>query len=394
MKAKFRLRLAGGALSLLVGNVASAQQWGFNGSNIYNANTGNVGIGTTAPGQKLTLGAGNLSLLNGNGVVDGNIFFGGVTVQSQIGMRLFGGVVNGTVRAGFIDVMTTDLTDGLRIRVDNQSGGTERMRITANGFVGIGTAAPLQRLHVVGNTVSDGALITRGLPPNDTTPDISSQVVFSNRGAGGTPYNWILYTSAVAGGTGVNPNAFELWEYPPSGQPACCIPRFVVLKSSSTTSVPGSVIIDGAGNLSVSGNIAAKYQDVAEWVHGHGLLPSGTVVVLDKARSNEVLPSSDPYDTRVAGVISAAPGIVLGEEAEGKVKVATTGRVKVRVDASKGAVRVGDLLVTSAKEGVAMRSDPVEVAGIRLHRPGTIIGKALEPLREGEGEILVLLSMQ
>jgi hypothetical protein len=41
-----------------------------------------------------------------------------------------------------------------------------------------------------------------------------------------------------------------------------------------------------------------------------------------------------------------------------------------------------------------MRSEPVSVGGINMHRPGTIIGKALEPLNEGEGEILVLLSLQ
>jgi hypothetical protein len=36
----------------------------------------------------------------------------------------------------------------------------------------------------------------------------------------------------------------------------------------------------------------------------------------------------------------------------------------------------------------------VEVAGVKMHRPGTVIGKALEPLERGEGEILVLLSLQ
>jgi len=29
-----------------------------------------------------------------------------------------------------------------------------------------------------------------------------------------------------------------------------------------------------------------------------------------------------------------------------------------------------------------------------MHRPGTIIGKALEPLRSGKGEILMLLTLQ
>ena len=41
-----------------------------------------------------------------------------------------------------------------------------------------------------------------------------------------------------------------------------------------------------------------------------------------------------------------------------------------------------------------MKSQPVEVAGIEIHRPGTLIGKALEPLAGGQGEILVLLSLQ
>jgi hypothetical protein len=36
----------------------------------------------------------------------------------------------------------------------------------------------------------------------------------------------------------------------------------------------------------------------------------------------------------------------------------------------------------------------VSVGGVTIHRPGTIIGKALEPLDKGVGEILVLLSMQ
>ena len=76
------------------------------------------------------------------------------------------------------------------------------------------------------------------------------------------------------------------------------------------------------------------------------------------------------------------------------MKVATTGRVRVRVDATTAPIVVGDLLVSSDKEGMAMRSEPVEVQGIQLHRPGTLIGKALEPLADGQGEILVLLSMQ
>ena len=115
---------------------------------------------------------------------------------------------------------------------------------------------------------------------------------------------------------------------------------------------------------------------------------------MDPDKTNTVVASVHAYDTRVAGVVSAQPGIILGEKGDDKVKVATTGRVKVRVDATRVPIQRGDLLVTSDREGIAMRSEPLDIGGASFHRPGTLIGKALEPLNEGEGEILVLLSLQ
>lgn len=157
--------------------------------------------------------------------------------------------------------------------------------------------------------------------------------------------------------------------------------------------------LDVAGDINVSGtitggNIVAKYQDVAEWVPAARALPAGTVVTLDVTTANQVVASAKAYDTRVAGVVSFQPGVVLGESGENKVLVATTGRVRIKVDATNGPIQIGDLLVTSDKEGVAMKSLTVDVGGIMIHRPGTIIGKALEPLEKGTGEILVLLSLQ
>jgi hypothetical protein len=120
----------------------------------------------------------------------------------------------------------------------------------------------------------------------------------------------------------------------------------------------------------------------------------GTVVTLIADHNNEVTPSTTAYDTAVAGVVSAQPGIILGEGSASKEMIATTGRVKVHVTAANGAIRVGDLLVTSDKPGVAMRSQPLDLGGTKIHRPGTLIGKALESLETGDGEILVLLSLQ
>jgi len=86
--------------------------------------------------------------------------------------------------------------------------------------------------------------------------------------------------------------------------------------------------------------------------------------------------------------------VILGVPSAAKAQVATTGRVKVKVDAMRHPVAIGDLLVTSDKPGMAMVSEPIDVGSTKIHRPGTLIGKALEPLAGGEGEILVLLSLQ
>lgn len=70
-------------------------------------------------------------------------------------------------------------------------------------------------------------------------------------------------------------------------------------------------------------------------------------------------------------------------------------RSLVRVDMDSDApIRVGDLLVTSDKEGIAMRSQPLDLGGPPMHRPGTLIGKALDTLDKGTAEILVLLSLK
>jgi hypothetical protein len=74
--------------------------------------------------------------------------------------------------------------------------------------------------------------------------------------------------------------------------------------------------------------------------------------------------------------------------------IATTGRVRIKVDATRAPIRVGDLLVTSGTPGFAMRSEPLDLGGTPIHRPGTLIGKALQPLEKGVGEILALLSLQ
>lgn len=152
--------------------------------------------------------------------------------------------------------------------------------------------------------------------------------------------------------------------------------------------------IHASGNIDAAGTIYVKYQDVAEWVPTDEQLTAGTAVVLDANNDNKVVRSTRAYDTAVAGVVSRQPGIVLGSEGPLKAQIATTGRVRIRVDAGQNPIHRGDLLTTSDIPGTAMKSQPVTIGGVTLHRPGTVIGKAPEPLDHGQGEILALLTLQ
>jgi hypothetical protein len=72
--------------------------------------------------------------------------------------------------------------------------------------------------------------------------------------------------------------------------------------------------------------------------------------------------------------------------------VALCGRVPCKVVDENGPIARGDLLMSSSVPGRAMKALPISVDGQEFFRPGTIIGKALEPLASGEGMIEMFVS--
>ena len=143
---------------------------------------------------------------------------------------------------------------------------------------------------------------------------------------------------------------------------------------------------------------AARYDtgssDVAEYLPVvDGVLP-GTVLIIGATGTLE--PSSAAYDIRVAGIVSTEPGMALGTREggnSGEALIAVAGRVPCKVDASYGTIHPGDLLTTSPTLGHAMKAQPVNIGGVEIYRPGTIIGKAMEPLNSGTGLIEVFVTL-
>ena len=310
--------------------------------------SGFVGIGTTAPQNQLDIvGSGATVRLQ-------------TTSTANPGFNFFDSAGNLKASVGY-NVGANAMLLGY--------GGNAHLNIDSSGRVGIGTLTPQNLLDIVGSGATIRMQTTSTANPGFNFFDSAGNLKAS------VGYNVGANTMLLGYGGNANLNIDS------SG------------RVGIGTTTPAAML-HVTGNVQADGNIAAKYQDVAEWVKAGPGVPAGTVVVIDPQEPNRVMTSSQPYDTRVAGVVSARPGLLLGEEGTDKAKVAHSGRVTVKADAQYGAIRTGDLLVSSPTPGYAMRSEPVVIGGTPIHRPGTLMGKALEPLANGQGEILVLLMLQ
>jgi hypothetical protein len=152
-----------------------------------------------------------------------------------------------------------------------------------------------------------------------------------------------------------------------------------------------SIQIDAAtGDIALLNADCAEDFDLAE--DEDGQIELGSVMVFDE--NGRIRRSSEPYDSRVAGVLSGAgglrPGLVLDRRTakNRRLPVALMGKVFCKADAQYGGIRAGDLLTTSPTPGHAMKMTD------RRRALGSVLGKALGPIGAGQSLIPILVTLQ
>ncbi len=117
-------------------------------------------------------------------------------------------------------------------------------------------------------------------------------------------------------------------------------------------------------------------------------LAPGEIVAFDVANDIHVKRASRTDTSPLAGVISTAPGLVLGlnpDNAAGERPVALSGRVPVRVNLTGGAIQVGDRIALSETPGIGRRATQFEPS----------VGIALEAYNGGsQATVMIFLDLQ
>jgi hypothetical protein len=334
--------LAGGLGSFAAGQSAQTTHdgtfiWGDGSQTFTGANVDNAFNVLASGGVFLNNGANGVhidGLGNNNGALDFGLKFGGALSSGE-------------------GIASKRTSGGNQFGLDFYTSSADRMSIDVNGFVGINTTTPTERLEVNGQYVLiDGANAADGNGRIDA--------YIGGNGSG---------SDVQIGSMNSLITTVGFWNYTAGA--------WMHIACSSIT-------INGGADLAEPFPMATTAKEI----------PPGAVLVIDKQNPGQLKLSDQAYDGRVAGVVSGAnginPGIQMQQQGllEGGKNVALTGRVYVQADASNGPIEPGDLLTTSTNPGHAMKVTDHAKA------QGAILGKAMTGLSEGKGMVLVLVTLQ
>jgi hypothetical protein len=258
--------------------------------------------------------------------------------------------------------------------------------------VGIGTTSPQATLQVIGNIYNKDVMTNTAtnFTQRNGTGDCSGYSVTTTRSVCNNAYDscaivvgYYIYNNTRSAGAAIKSVAscgdFE------SGHTFSIATHTAItgnanLDSATSYAKPTQTIGDGTRYywgamyaVNYYGMVTTISQfDLAEvYETDDATLSPGELVSVDKNASLKVKRAEGAYDNNLLGVVSTAPGVLLGapEDYTLSVKVTLAGRVPTKVSTENGAIEVGDYLTSSSTPGVAMKAT----------KSGLVIGRALEP---------------
>jgi hypothetical protein len=370
--------------------------------------SGNVGIGTTSPqalldvrGSSIIMGALGIGTMSPAYHLD---LGGGTTVNERIRVQRGSDDASQYATFGWTGIYlhrdNVDLSrsqNSFGIHQVGSDGTRTLFWIDNSGNVGIGTTSPRAKLDVGGNLNVGGSDARHVLSAGASLYDYGSVgygFAFTD-----TPGAHTYVLTDYASRLNFEDGGFK-FHTAPQGTPGQPVPftTVVTIKQSGNVGIGTTA---PQAKLHVSGEILTKAVNITAGADISEPFPvtgpdisKGAVVVIDDTQPGQLKLSERAYDTRVAGIVSGAGGVnsglTLRQEGalEGNHNVALTGRVYALADASTSPIKPGDMLTTSDTPGHVMK------AADRAKAYGAVIGKAMTPLKEGQGLVLVLVSLQ
>ncbi|MCX7769421.1 MAG: hypothetical protein N2110_10455, partial [Flavobacteriales bacterium] len=304
-----------------VGSVAQAS------SSVVVTSAGNVGFGTAAPDRPLTVVNNSewnivsrsanatpthrnhllFQRSNGGGAVPAGFTLGGIAMGGYDGSNFSFGWNGGAEITAITSQAWTATNRGTHLifntTADNSASVSERMRITSNGEIGIGTAAPTERLHVNGNLRLDGAF----MPGNSAG---ATGALLRSNGAGTAP-SWLAPGSngdllTIAGGA------------PAWTSPGSLGGNFILNQNSSDQTA--NFRISGTGRANTSFQAPLYTRADAGTVAIRPFSNSTTAIQLQNASGTSIL-NVDATNSRV-GIGTTSPTRPLQVQATGLQQIA------------------------------------------------------------------------
>jgi hypothetical protein len=353
---------------------------GFNNAALQTTATSNGGIAlyafadtsTGAPSAPATTAVITNDSTAGGDIIEGwNVGIVRFAVDTE-GNVSAGGTVSGTsASANGVEGSTSGAASG----VYGQAAATAGFGVAGRSGSGSGIAAPTQA-----GILADASDVPGLLALSNTAPAVAA--IGHGVGFGGSA---ITANNTINGGT-------ALFAYGISSSSAAAV------ITNDATAIGGD-IIQGWNQAAVKFKVTTTGEVYAHGAfHPNGIdysdqLPAardiepGDVVVI--GADGTLRRSTSPNESDVAGVYSTKPGVVGHEESETRatIPVALAGVIPVNAANENGAIRPGDLLVSSSTAGRAMRAPANPKAG-------TVIGKAMQALDQGTGSIAMLVMLR